>query len=90
MGAGEIVINSIDRDGTMKGFDFELIDKIIDKINLPISILGGAGSYKDIQDAVQKYGSIGISCGSLFVYKGSRNAVLINYPNLEDKIKLIK
>ncbi len=89
LGAGEIVINSIDRDGTMKGFDFKLIDKIIDKINLPISILGGAGSYKHIQEAVQKYGSIGISCGSLFVYKGSRKAVLINYPNFEDKIKLI-
>ena len=89
LGAGEIVINSIDRDGTMKGFDFKLIDKIIDKINLQISILGGAGSYTHIQEAVQKYGSIGISCGSLFVYKGSRKAVLINYPNLEDKIKLI-
>ncbi len=89
LGTGEIVINSIDRDGTMKGFDYELIDKVIDRIHVPVTILGGAGSFSDIQEAAKKYGSIGISCGSLFVYKGSRKAVLINYPKKEDKLKLI-
>jgi len=89
LGTGEIVINSIDRDGSMKGFDFELIDSIIDKIHVPVTILGGAGSFLDLEKAVKKYGSIGISCGSLFVYKGSRKAVLINYPKKEDKLKLI-
>lgn len=90
LGAGEIVINSIDRDGTMKGFDFDLIDLFFYNTTVPITILGGAGSFLDIEEAVQKYGSIGISCGSLFVYKGPRKAVLINYPKKIDKIKLIQ
>tara|TARA_B100000989_G_scaffold125527_1_gene93059 strand:- start:97 stop:852 length:756 start_codon:yes stop_codon:yes gene_type:complete len=89
LGVGEIVINSIDRDGTMKGFDYELIDSIINKIKVPVTILGGAGTFLDLKEAIEKYGSIGISCGSLFVYKGSRKAVLINYPSKEDKLNLI-
>lgn len=90
LGVGEIVINSIDRDGTMMGFDYKLIDNLIDKITVPVTILGGAGSFSDLEKAVIKYGSIGISCGSFFVYKGNRKAVLINYPKMEDKIKLVK
>tara|TARA_B100000989_G_scaffold211809_1_gene160816 strand:- start:97 stop:852 length:756 start_codon:yes stop_codon:yes gene_type:complete len=89
LGVGEIVINSIDQDGTMKGFNYELIDSIINNIKVPVTILGGAGSLLDLKEAIEKYGSIGISCGSLFVYKGSRNAVLINYPTKEDKLKLV-
>lgn len=90
LGMGEIVINSIDKDGTMQGFDYDLIDSLIDLIKVPITILGGAGSFQDIKNAVDKYGSIGISCGSLFVYKGPRKAVLLNYPKKEDKLKLIR
>jgi cyclase len=86
---GEIVVNSIDRDGMMEGFDFDLIDLIYDNTHVPITILGGAGNLTDIKKATEKYGSIGISCGSLFVYKGSRKAVLINYPNKADKIKIL-
>jgi len=88
-GMGEIVINSIDRDGTMKGYDIDLIDLFFNHTKVPLTILGGAGSFLDIEKAVQRYGNIGISCGSLFVYKGSRKAVLINYPQKSDKIKLI-
>ncbi len=90
LGMGEIVINSIDKDGTMQGFDYDLIDTIIKIINVPITILGGAGSFLDLKKAVNRYGSIGISCGSLFVYKGSRKAVLLNYPKKDDKLKLIQ
>ena len=89
LGMGEIVVNSIDRDGMMDGFDFDLIDLIFDNTHVPITILGGAGNLTDIKKAIEKYGSIGISCGSLFVYKGSRKAVLINYPNKADKIKIL-
>ena len=89
LGMGEIVVNSIDRDGMMEGFDFDLIDLIYDNTHVPITILGGAGNLTDIKKATEKYGSIGISCGSLFVYKGSRKAVLINYPNKSDKIKIL-
>lgn len=90
LGMGEIVINSIDKDGTMQGFDYDLIDTLIDLIKVPITILGGAGSFQDIKNSVEKYGSIGISCGSLFFYKGPRKAVLLNYPKKEDKLKLIQ
>ena len=90
LGMGELVINSIDKDGTMQGFDYDLIDSLINFVNVPITILGGGGSLLDLKKAVNKYGSIGISCGSLFVYKGSRKAVLLNYPKKDDKLKLIQ
>ena len=54
-----------------------------------ILVIYTARTFLDINEAIEKYGSIGISCGSLFVYKGSRKAVLINYPSKEDKLKLI-
>jgi imidazole glycerol-phosphate synthase subunit HisF len=87
-GMGELVINSIDHDGLMKGYDFDLIDKIFEITNIPLTILGGAGSLADIKKAIEKYGNIGFACGSLFIYKGPRKAVLINYPDLMDKKNL--
>jgi cyclase len=89
-GAGEIVINSIDNDGQMKGYDFNLIDKIRDSINIPLTVLGGAGSLKDIGQLIKKYGTIGAAAGSLFVFKGVYRAVLINYPNRQEKEILMK
>lgn len=90
LGAGELVINSIDNDGTMKGFDLHLIDKVRASINVPLTVLGGAGSLFDIRSLVHKYGAIGVAAGSLFVFKGKYRAVLINYPNRNEKIELIK
>tara|TARA_B100001964_G_C14242906_1_gene605968 strand:- start:1910 stop:2686 length:777 start_codon:yes stop_codon:yes gene_type:complete len=87
-GVGEIVVNSINKDGSMSGFDFDLINKIFYLTKIPITVLGGAKDYSDIENVVKKYGSIGIAAGSLFVYKGSRKAVLINYPIKTDKIKI--
>jgi cyclase len=84
-GAGEIVINSIDRDGEMKGFDLELASKIRESVNVPLTILGGAGSHQDIADLFQACGVVGAAVGSLFVFKGPYRAVLINYPNAEQK-----
>lgn len=89
LGAGEIVINSIDQDGVMKGFDFSLIEKIRSSIAIPLTVLGGAGSLEDIGKLINKYGAIGASAGSLFVFKGIFKAVLINYPNRQEKSKLI-
>ncbi|WP_343679873.1 AglZ/HisF2 family acetamidino modification protein [Chryseobacterium arthrosphaerae] len=90
LGAGEIVINSIDQDGVMKGYDMGLIDKIREKISLPLTVLGGAGSLNDIKQVIDKHGIIGVAAGSLFVFKGVYKAVLINYPTFEEKEKLIK
>lgn len=88
-GAGEIVVNSIDNDGVMKGYDFDLIDKVRNAVTLPLTVLGGAGNLEDIGLLIQKYGIIGAAAGSLFVFKGKYKAVLINYPNWEEKDKII-
>lgn len=90
LGAGEIVINSIDQDGTMKGYDFNLIDKIRESITVPMTILGGAGTINDIGELIERHGIIGAAAGSLFVFKGKYRAVLINYPNKTEKEQLIQ
>jgi imidazole glycerol-phosphate synthase subunit HisF len=90
LGAGEIVINSVDQDGLMKGYDMALIDKIRDSINIPMTVLGGAGSFQDIQKVIDKHGIIGVSAGSLFVFKGKYRAVLISYPSRVEKMEICK
>ena len=89
-GAGEIIINSIELDGTMKGYDISLIEKIRDSIGIPLTVLGGAGSLHDIGQLIQKFGAIGAAAGSLFVFKGKYRAVLINYPNRMEKEAIFK
>lgn len=89
LGVGEIVINSIDHDGVMKGYDLHLIAKIKQVVNVPFTVLGGAGSLRDIGELIQEYKIIGTAAGSLFVFKGVYRAVLINYPSPIDKQKLI-
>jgi len=90
LGSGEIVINSIDNDGLMIGYDLDLVAKIRQSITIPMTVLGGAGSLQDIADLIKEYGIIGASAGSLFVFKGIYKAVLINYPNREEKNALIR
>jgi cyclase len=90
LGAGEIVINSIDRDGVMKGYDLDLIAKVREKITLPMTVLGGAGSLSDIEKVVDQHGVIGVAAGSLFVFRGPYKAVLISYPTQLEKNKIFK
>lgn len=90
LGAGELVINSIDLDGAMKGYDLALAEKIRQAANIPITILGGAGSLDDIEALIRGCGVIGASAGSLFVFKGIYKAVLINYPTLAQRDVLIR
>ncbi len=89
IGVGELVINSIDNDGMMKGYDIPLISMIREWTNFPITALGGAGSSIDIKQLIEKFKIIGASAGSLFVFKGKYKAVLINYPNREEKLRLL-
>ena len=89
LGAGEIVINSVDRDGGMKGYDLDLVEQIRHAVHLPLTVLGGAGSLDDINKLVDRYGIIGAAAGSLFVFKGKYRAVLINYPNRAEKEALL-
>lgn len=85
LGAGEIVINSVDQDGEMKGYDIDLIDSVRESISTPLTVLGGASSLEDVRSLVSRYGIIGAAAGSLFVFKGKYRAVLINYPSREEK-----
>jgi imidazole glycerol-phosphate synthase subunit HisF len=89
LGVGEIIINSIDRDGLMKGYDILLAKKVREKISIPITILGGAGNYEDIKQLVNEFKIIGAGAGSLFVFKGKYKAVLINYLSDDQKNNLI-
>ena len=88
IGVGELVINSIDNDGLMQGYNNDLISLIREWTNFPITVLGGAGSLDDIKYIIKKYKIIGVAAGSLFVFKGKYKAVLINYPNGEEKARL--
>jgi cyclase len=90
LGAGEIVINSIDNDGLMKGYDQQLVERIRSSVKIPITVLGGAGSLEDIRTLFTNHGTLGAAAGSLFVFKGKFRAVLINYPNRVEKFNLLK
>lgn len=87
-GAGEIVINSIDRDGTMEGYDIDLAEQVRAAVKVPMTMLGGAGSLDHIAQLARRVGLVGAAAGSLFVFKGVRRAVLLNYPRPEQKAEL--
>jgi cyclase len=85
IGVGEMVINSIDQDGKMEGYDLILADLVRSWTEVPLTILGGAGSISDIGGLINKFKIIGAAAGSIFVFKGKYKAVLINYPNKIEK-----
>lgn len=81
LGAGELMVNAIDRDGTMSGYDLQLIRAISDAVSIPVIASGGAGSLSDMSDALVKGGASAVAAGSLFVFQGKHRAVLISYPD---------
>ena len=85
IGIGEIVINSIDNDGMMQGYDNNLIESVRKKCSMPMTVIGGAGTLNDIKNLISKFKIIGAAAGSLFVFKGKYKAVLISYPNREER-----
>lgn len=89
-GAGEIVVNSIDFDGTMRGYDLKLARRMRDALKVPVTFLGGAGSLADIEALIREVGIVGAAAGSLFVFKGAYRAVLINYPNSDIKEQMVR
>lgn len=80
-GAGEIVVNSIDHDGQMRGYDLPLAARMRQELRIPLTLLGGAGTHRDIEALIGECGVVGAAAGSLFVFKGPYRAVLISYPN---------
>jgi cyclase len=89
-GAGEIVINSIDRDGFMQGYDLDLASQFREVLKVPMTIMGGAGSLEHVGQLVARLGVVGAAAGSLFVFKGKYRAVLINYPTPAQKTQLCR
>ena len=85
----EILINNIDRDGILSGYDMDLISEVRQKVNIPITALGGAGKLADISEIFKEFGIIGASAGSIFVFKGKYRAVLIQYPSEIEKNELL-
>lgn len=80
LGVGEVLLNSVDRDGTMSGYDLPLIQRVADRISVPIVACGGAGTVEHLADGVRG-GASAVAAGSMFVFHGKHRAVLINYSN---------
>lgn len=90
LGAGEIVINCINLDGAMSGYDLVLAKNLRNAVNVPISVMGGAGKLSDMKNLFNTCGVVGAIAGSLFVFKGALKAVLINYPYGNEKDDLVE
>ena len=87
-GAGELIIQSIENDGMMQGYDIPLIRKISEAVTIPVVALGGAGTKIDFKQAIDEGYASAVAAGSMFVYHGPRNAVLVNYPTPEQLSEL--
>ncbi len=86
LGAGEIFLNSIDRDGTRRGYDLNLIKAVATSVSVPLVVCGGANSLMDFRQAVNS-GATAVAAGSLFVFKGPLDAVLITYPSQSELLQ---
>jgi cyclase len=86
LGVGELILTSVDQEGTMKGYDLKLIDGIAHQISIPLIANGGAGNTEDFRSAIQA-GASAVAAGSFFVFQGPRKAVLISYPSQEELYK---
>jgi cyclase len=84
-GAGELIVQSIDRDGKMEGYDVDLIRSISQAVSIPVIALGGAGNLDHMKEVAQKGFANGLAAGSMFVYQGANKGVLINYLSQKDK-----
>ena len=89
-GAGEIIIQSIDNEGKMNGYDLTLTKLVSSAVNVPIVASGGAGKLEHFNEVIQKGGASAVAAGSFFVYKGKHNAVLINYPLISELKQIIR
>ncbi len=86
MGAGEIIIQSIERDGMMNGYDVGLVQKITESLSIPVIALGGAGNLNHLKQVYQDGHANGLAGGSIFVFHGAQKGVLINYPSKSEII----
>lgn len=89
IGVGEILLNSIDRDGVMCGYDLDIIKAISQSLSIPLIASGGAGALEDMRRA-KEMGASAVGVGSMFVYNGIHKAVLVSYPKYEQLYKLFE
>jgi cyclase len=89
-GAGEILLYSIDRDGTWSGFDLKLIETVSRSVSVPVVATGGAGSLQDVRAAVKDAGASGVAIGSMAVFQGKDLGVLIKFPTRKDQDALFE
>ena len=82
------MLNDIDRDGSMLGYNLSLVNSIRKHVHIPFTLIGGAGSLNDIGALIRDNDNIGAGAGSLFVFKGKFRAVLISYPSHSEKLEL--
>lgn len=88
-GAGELLLNSVDNDGTMQGYDINLIRQVSFRVSIPVIACGGASGIEDFGEAVKKGGASAVAAGSFFVYHGRNHAVLINFPTRQELEKVL-
>ena len=88
IGVGEIIIQSISKDGTMEGYDIDLIKSVCDAVSIPVVALGGAGKLEDFKKVYAHGNALGIAAGSFFIYQGCNKGVLINYPSWQEVSKI--
>lgn len=89
LGAGELFLNAIERDGEMNGYDIEMIRKITDAVSIPVIACGGAGELNDFREVFQKGQASAAAAGSLFVFQGKKRGVLISYPDPKEVKEII-
>lgn len=89
MGAGELLLNSVDRDGTMQGYDIDLLREVCPAIGIPVIACGGARKLEDFTEAVHRGGASAVAAGSIFLFYGKHRAVLIQYPTQSDLTKVL-
>jgi imidazole glycerol-phosphate synthase subunit HisF len=88
LGAGELLINFIDRDGIMQGYDLAILQKISKAVTIPVIVCGGAGKLEHLAEGIKIGGASAAAAGSLFIFHGERKGVLINYPEKKELLEI--
>ncbi|MEA5016072.1 MAG: AglZ/HisF2 family acetamidino modification protein [Candidatus Limiplasma sp.] len=88
LGAGEILLTSVDRDGAMQGYDLKLVQSVAGAVRIPLIACGGAGGAKDMQAVLHQAGAHAAAAGSMYVFYGPRRAVLIHVPEEKELMEL--
>ncbi len=90
MGAGEVLVNSVDRDGTQQGYDHLLVERFTSRLSIPVIACGGAWTHEHLRDVLHQCGASAAAAGSMFVFNGPHRAVLISYPAHADLARLLE